>query len=343
MNAWLLALLTLAAPAGWARDDLAAALAATGPEGVLLVEVSAVWCAPCHQLALEVLDTPAGAALVGPGDAGLAVDFDSEAGRAIAKRLTVISLPTTLVLDARGAELGRVEGYPGRAAWLEAIADARAGRAGVAALAARAAAAPDDLDLAIDLAWAQLIRGDAAAALPTLGRLSRRSDAFGVRAGRLLGRWHLRVRGDARAAVAHFRAMVARHARGPAGGGLRYWLATAHHEAGDRAAARAVFARWRRQAPRSPDPLAYEADFLVQHGYPRAEAEPVLAAALAAAPGDASLHHLHAKLLAERGAALEAHAAIDRALALAPGEALYLNFKRALPLPAPPAVAPGVP
>ncbi|PKN57773.1 MAG: hypothetical protein CVU56_09245 [Deltaproteobacteria bacterium HGW-Deltaproteobacteria-14] len=346
MIALLLALVVTAHPAGWHVDDLDAALAAVGPDGILLVDVGASWCAPCHQLTREVLDTPAGAALTAPGDAGLSVDFDSPAGQAIAKRLAVISLPTTLVLDAHGGEVGRVEGYPGRDAWLEAVADARAGRIGLDALAARAAADPKDLDATIDLAWARLVRAADPAAAPAsiaaLERVIRSGGAAGARAGRVLGRWYLRVQGDAPRAVKHFAGLVRRFRETPYAAGFRYWLAAAHHAARDDRAALAVFDRWRRAAPRATEPLAYQADFMVEHGFPAADAERVVLMALARTPDDPALSYLLARSYAARRALAEAHGAIDRAITLAPDVAIYSNFKKNLPYaPAPQAPPPG--
>jgi len=323
-------------PAGWYTDDLDAALAAVGPDGVLVVDVGALWCGPCHQLEREVLDTPAGAALIGPGDAGLAVDFDSEAGHAIAKRLSVISLPTTLVLDARGAEIGRVEGYVKRDAWLEAVADVRAGRVGLDALAARVEASPDDLDARIDLAWARLVQRDDPKAITALEEVIAKGGTAGARAGRVLGRWYLRVKDDAVHAVRHFAALVKRFAGTPHGPGFRYWLALAHHRAGDDAAALAVFERWRQADPSSPAPLALQADFMVQSDLPHDAAKRVVLMALARTPQDASLHYLLARLFVGRREIAAAHDAIDRAIALAPDVAIYTNFKRNLPhVPAP--------
>ncbi|TNF30953.1 MAG: tetratricopeptide repeat protein [Deltaproteobacteria bacterium] len=340
MNALLFALaLSLTGhPAGWFEDDLDAALAAAAPDGVVIVDVGAAWCAPCNDLQSEVLDTPTGIALVRKGDAGLAVDFDSPAGKRIAKRLAVISLPTALVLDARGLELGRVEGYTRADAWLEAMADARAGKAGLDALAARAAAHPQDLEAQIDLAWAKLARGDDPTAIATLERVIRAGGDAGARAGRVLGRWFLRVKDDPARGVAHFQKLVKRFAKTPYGPGFRYWLALAHHAAGDDDAARAVFARWKKDAPRSADPLLYEADFLVESGFPDAEARPVVLKALSRNPREPDLHYLLAKLELGRRAIAEAHDAINRAIDLDPGAARYQNFARNLPhIPAPPA------
>jgi len=119
-------------------------------DAVLLVEVSADWCLPCNQLAAEVLDTPESFVVVG-GNLAVRVDFESDEGQAIKRRFGVLGLPTLLVVHRDGYELVRVEGYPGRGEWVEAVRDTRAGRAGIDALAKASRREPRNMGLALEL------------------------------------------------------------------------------------------------------------------------------------------------------------------------------------------------
>jgi Flp pilus assembly protein TadD len=317
---------------------------------VLLVEVSADWCMPCNQLAAEVLDTPTGLEVVG-GDLAIRVDFESEEGQAIKRRFGVLGLPTLLVVHRDGYELGRVEGYPGRAEWVEAVRDARAGRAGIDALAKAARRAPRDKGVALELAQARLVRGDTGAALKVLDKLIAavplpakrkppKTDAqkqeleltttAAAHAARIKGRWLLRVREEGAQALVHFAAMVERFAGTPHRASFIYWQANALEHLKRRDEAVALFVRWRQEPGESDKALAYQAEFMTHHGYPGAIE---VARELLAKTPDASSHYLVSRSLQKAGdvAAAREHAAT--AVQLEPGTALYRNHHRQLVAP----------
>lgn len=100
--------------------QLESVLASAPPETLIYVDFSADWCGPCHELMGEVLVTSAAQALVGPNQA-LRVDVEQSDGFELQRQYGVRALPTVLVLNAAGHELGRVEGYEGRDSWLEAM------------------------------------------------------------------------------------------------------------------------------------------------------------------------------------------------------------------------------
>ena len=258
--------------AGWSDATLEAELEQTAPGRHLLVVVSAAWCGPCNQLGAEVLDTEAATRALA-GDRGLRLDFDGPEGEAATARFSVINLPTTLVVDHQGRELGRVEGYDGVEAWLEAVADVRAGRGGLEALRAKAAdGAPES---ALALAKAELFAGETERAKARLARLWA-DPAAGVAAAaaRTWGRHLLRVRRDAKGAMVFFDEMSAHFAASAKDvAHFRYWAASAQHAAGDPAAAEARFARWMAEAPEDPRPVELRASFLVHFGYPRPACE----------------------------------------------------------------------
>lgn len=293
---------------------------------VLLVEVSADWCGPCQQLALEVLETPEWAAFVG-ADLALQVDFESDGGQALKRRYGVLGLPTLLVLGARGVELGRVEGYPGRKEWLEAVEGARAGRVGLEALEREAKTNPDDRVVALRLAQARLLAGRSGA-LDSLDRLI--ADAptdLAAQAARVKGRYFLRAREDAAMALAHFEAMVSRFAGTPHEGHFIYWQANALHHLGRTPEAIDCFVAWRARPGQSAVATAYQADFMVHHALAGAVA--VTAENLALTPG-AEAHHLRSKALAQAGDKAAARVEAEKACALEPKVALYANHLRGL-------------
>lgn len=333
------------AAAGWVpvgQGTIEEILPTLAPGQLLVVEVSADWCAPCWQLKTEVLDTALGDALV-ESDRGLMVDFESPYGQEVKKLYGVLGLPTTFVLDREGLEIGRVEGYPGRREWVEAVRDAKAGRFGLAALEARAKKAPRDPALQIELAQARLVRarfdragaaGEARALRALDAIIARSTDPRSLdaaaHAARVKGRWLLRVREDGPAAVAHFEAMDQRFAGTPHAASFRYWTASAHHKMGAEGRALAIFEAWAAEVPDAKEPGELQADFMVHFGYAPDRSEPVVRAALERAPGSAELHYLLARVLRKKGDHAGATTAIARAVELEPGAAMYTNYQRRL-------------
>jgi thiol-disulfide isomerase/thioredoxin len=78
-------------------------LSQTGPT---VVHFSAVWCGPCAAVR-RVVDQVCGEL---PDVAHVEIDMD--ANPAAARRLSVLSLPTTFIFDARGRQRYRTAGVP---------------------------------------------------------------------------------------------------------------------------------------------------------------------------------------------------------------------------------------
>jgi thioredoxin-like negative regulator of GroEL len=101
----------LALRAGLLREAAAVAdvdtsdlgLSRTGPT---VVHFSAVWCGPCAAVR-RVVDQVCAEL---PGVAHVEIDMD--ANPAVARRLSVLSLPTTLIFDADGRQRYRSAGVP---------------------------------------------------------------------------------------------------------------------------------------------------------------------------------------------------------------------------------------
>ena len=87
-------------------DNSDLGLSRTGPT---VVHFSAVWCGPCAGVR-RVVDQVCGEL---PGVAHVEIDMD--ANPAAAKRLSVLSLPTTFIFDADGRQRYRTSGVPSAA------------------------------------------------------------------------------------------------------------------------------------------------------------------------------------------------------------------------------------
>ena len=117
----VVAALAVAAVVGWLLNRRAGQVRATDPttadevdtsdlglsaDGPTVVHFSASWCAPCTQVrrvVTQVCDDL--------GDVAH-VEIDMDANPAAARRLSVLSLPTTFIFDAGGRQRYRAAGVP---------------------------------------------------------------------------------------------------------------------------------------------------------------------------------------------------------------------------------------
>jgi tetratricopeptide (TPR) repeat protein len=324
-----------ASPPEWIHGGISEGLKLSQGKRSLIVQVSAPWCSPCNQLEREILSTRSGLASVLQDSVGVRISFDSEAGQAATRKYGILAIPTTIILDPKGAELGRVEGYPGRDQYLQALRDVRRGKRTLAILEKRAKAKPDDWDRQIDWAQALLARNKESDARRILEGAMSVGGPVGGRATRVWGRWLLRVQGKGDQAATHFlRAIESGLYQGtPDENGFRYWAAKAHHVDKQSEKALAIFERWAKAIDDPKTPLLYLADFLVQHvdHYGTKAAEQAIRTALSLNPKEGWLHYLLAKTLRARGDTADARTAIDKAITLQPKKAIYRNFSEASP------------
>ncbi len=186
---------------GSVQDALASAQKG---QQTVLVEVYATWCGPCKRQAKEVFDTADGA-LLAKGTIPLRLDFDAPAQQAFMKQHNVLSLPTILFLRPDGTEIGRIEGYEDKAAFLaeaeplvrgdDALARAKAKLTGQRVLPPQEARA-----LRLTVAHAELVRGHTQVGLQGLTELARSKtgpdDEVAQDALFLKGRYFSRVKED---------------------------------------------------------------------------------------------------------------------------------------------------
>lgn len=109
------------APALAASSDLPAALAAAAKQGsAVIVDFHAPWCYSCYYMATHVLNGPEWDAVTQRAVV-LAVDADAPDGAALKETWQIAALPSYLVLDAQGHELGRILGEQTREEFYAAL------------------------------------------------------------------------------------------------------------------------------------------------------------------------------------------------------------------------------
>jgi thioredoxin-like negative regulator of GroEL len=302
-----------------------------------LVHVTARWCGACAQLERDVLDAEDAAERLAELAFG-AVDFDSDEGAAVTERYRVLVLPTVLLLDADGDELGRVEGYDGRAAFLRALERLRAGAEPSAdALRAAAQANPRLGSAWLALGRRLLLREDPEEGRAVLDRaiLADPTGELGV-AGvgyELLGRYSVRAAPEYDEAV-----RVLAEGRVRLGGtesvpSLVWWWAVAALRGGDADGAEWALHNFTAARPYDPEPFLLRADFFEEHRLETEQIERDIGVVLSLQPpadAKAAAWHVRARLYRRLGRVAEARHAIDKALALTPEKALYLRFRAEL-------------
>lgn len=153
----------------WFHGTLEQALAQAKAENKLvLMDVGAYWCPPCHQLDEEVFVVPAVGQRLAEGYVALHVDAEKGEGPELVERYRVQAYPTVLVLEATGIEKGRVVDFLPAEALLEALERIASGGNVLAELEDAVENDPDDLTKRYALGHAQLLAADAAAGRPTL-------------------------------------------------------------------------------------------------------------------------------------------------------------------------------
>ena len=103
------------------EKDLPAAIERAQSEGKLvLVNFYADWCVWCKRLESTTLRDAKVAALLSDRVVPVNLDVDGD-GRELSNQYRVDGLPTVLVLDASGREIGRIPGYMPPTGFLEKV------------------------------------------------------------------------------------------------------------------------------------------------------------------------------------------------------------------------------
>jgi tetratricopeptide (TPR) repeat protein len=320
----------------WQNGGLAEVLAAARAQGATaLVEINASWCPTCHQLEHDVFDTNA-ARLPADRLVGVRIDFDTPAGQEVATAYRVMGLPTTLLLDAEGKELGRIEGYETVDGWLASLDKALSRHDDSQEVLARFAAAPDDPALMAQAGAAWLARGEEEEGLRLL-EAARTADPDGRQKGyepatRTLGRWFYRVRHQYDRALAYFQEGAARAGDSDAGWGFQYWTAMTLHALGKGGEALALLDGLIAAHVGRAEPVSLKAEYLYMIGGDDALAFVQAKHAAELKPTDDWNHYLLAVISDRLGDREQALASTRRAVELSPGKAIYEHLLERLTL-----------
>jgi thioredoxin-like negative regulator of GroEL len=151
----------------WFHGSLEEALAKAKAEGKLvLADVGAYWCPPCHRLDEEVFVLPKVGEAIASRFVAVHIDAEKGEGPEVAERYRVQAFPTVLVLESTGVEKGRFVDFLPEAELLAALDRIASGGNVLGDLEARVAENPDDLKARYELgnAWLLAAKPEAAKA-----------------------------------------------------------------------------------------------------------------------------------------------------------------------------------
>ena len=338
--------LVLAAACGgraeWFDGSMKDALAEAQARGtVLVVSVSAAWCPSCHELERLFWNTRHGRK-AGERYVLKLVDFDGDEGQRLVMRHSIISIPTTLVLDPKGHEVGRVVGFEGVRDFSRRLADTAGGRAPtVADLERRHEADPGDLDTAVALGEAQLQAGLQSQGVDVLEAViekdrDNKAGAY-MDATRVLGRYFVRCKKDYYYGTAYFQKAVDAFPDAPESWEFRSWIGQALWESGKTDEARAYFEKLAADHASKAAAHSIRARFLERQCVDLETALSEIRKAIEIDPSDDWSCYVEAEVLHKLGRKQEALESLDRAIDLAAeDQCLYLDRKEEWSVEAPP-------
>lgn len=307
-----------------------AKLEAEKRHAVILLNVSADWCPSCNELENHFWNTRRGQK-AGQRYVAMKMDYEKDSGRRVVKRYNVLHLPTTLVLDKDGTELGRVVGFEDAGAYakrLEEIAGRPEPRLDV--LEKRHAQRPDDLQTMLELGEAYLEAGLQKKGVTTLNRVLDRDpdNEAGVYldATRILGRYFVRCGVDYYQGEQLFRKAVERFPDADEAWGFRHWIAQAMWDAGNRDGALEYLQELVDQHPDEARSHATRARFLQRQDQDLDTALSEIHTAQKLAPDDHWNHYVEAEILYAQDNIDAAIAALNKAISMADDvPAIYEN------------------
>ena len=142
----------------WFEGSFEQALARAKAEGKLVIlDVGAYWCPPCHQLDEQTFADPRVGAWLREQAVALHVDAEKDEGPELEARYHVQAYPTLLVLDADGIEKGRIVDFISADALLPKLDALAKGDNVLAELEAAVATKPDDLAALYELGHAYVL------------------------------------------------------------------------------------------------------------------------------------------------------------------------------------------
>lgn len=318
----------------WFSGTLDEAIELARDQGKLIVvDVGAYWCPPCHELDEKTFTDPAVGEWLREHAIALHVDAEKGEGPELVERYRVQAYPTVLVLEPSGLEKDRIVDFhpgPELIAMLEAIAE---GGNVMADLVAAVEAAPDDLAARYALGHAYALAAKRELAEAEFERVlaGDPDNAAGLASKVLSDRatfFTFKLDDDPDAAITALAALQARFPTSKEAIAAYRWIGRAHCKRGR--SDEAVDALEAMVASKPEDP-ALKASFgwfaFREQCRPEAGLAAVLAG-IAQAPDDADLRYVEAELQRMLGEYDLALAAIEEALRLEPDSAFFKRQTR---------------
>ncbi|HZS39772.1 MAG TPA: thioredoxin family protein [Polyangia bacterium] len=307
-------------------DDAVARARAS--ERLVLVDVFATWCGPCHEMDEQVYPRDEVTRALQASFVALRRDGEAGEGVELARRYHVVGFPTLLVIDPKsGAEIDRLMGFVAPRELVDTLARFREGKGTLAELEKKLAAAPNDDALRLDVGTRHAMRGDERAPAELGAVIARDPDNRNKRAATALltlGKYYwLRGRKDYARAESTLRDLERKFPASEEADSVPYNLAIALHATGRDAEARAVLDRWLAAAPRDGSRYNAYCWLAYKENFERAHAVEVAKQGLEVDPKNHGLWDTLAELYAALGQKVEARDAEQRALAIKPKDSYY--------------------
>ena len=232
---------------------------ALGKERRIALKFGASWCGMCDELERLVLSGGPGRALFSELETR-SIDFD--ASPELSERFAILELPTVVVLQPDGLEVGRIVGFDDRASW---VAEARAAVAADDPLPQLRAEAAEGSPRALRRLGEALLSREPAEGVALLERVSWLDGGEAEAALWVLGRFHHRVRRDPATARFVWQQLALRWPLGGHGGW--WWYAKAQAALGRVDLGSAAFEAWVAREPKHVPALTDWARFCGRHAY----------------------------------------------------------------------------
>jgi tetratricopeptide (TPR) repeat protein len=324
----------IASAVTWFPGTLEQAIELARDQGKLIVvDVGAYWCPPCHELDEKTFTDPRVGAWMREHALALHVDAEKGEGPELVERYHVQAYPTLLVLEPTGIEKDRlIDFHPADEliALLDAIA---AGGNVMAELQTAAAQAPDDLAAAYALGHAYALAAKREQAEAEFERVlaADPDNASGLASKVLLDRatfFTFKLDADPDAAIAALEALQQRFPTSKEASAAYRWIGRAHCKQGREDEAIAALETMRAAKPDDPALAASFGWFSFREKCRPAAGLAAVLSGIALAPDDAELRYLEAELQHQLGEVDLALAAIEEAVRLEPDSAYFKRQRR---------------